>query len=114
MQEVIDGWKGWHAMVREAVGSKVNERTATLQAVRKTVADRDEARELLDRLLSWALANRDTPHEFVTCYTYGSNGDFPKVIVDAKTFLGESVGHVKKAHPDRDGRGKRTKRTRVG
>ena len=29
-----------------------------------------EADVLRDRMLEWALAGRDTPHEFVSCYTY--------------------------------------------
>ena len=48
---------------------------------------------IIDGLLNWALANRNTPHEFVSCYTY-NNGEIPQVIADAKAFLGESIKHL--------------------
>ncbi len=56
-----------------------------------------EAEQLIDRLLDWALANRNTKHEFVSCYTYGHNAD-------AKKFVGESTAHLK-VLPDKDERG---------
>jgi hypothetical protein len=50
----------------------------------------DALREALDAMLDWALSNRDTPHEFVTCYTYAL-GEFPPAIIQAKRALARST-----------------------
>ena len=42
--------------------------------------------KMLDRMLSWALSNRDNPNEFVNCYTYEA-GKIPPVLRDAKAVL---------------------------
>lgn len=67
----------------------------------KEIRRRKQAEDLLDRLLTWALANRRGNYEFVRCYTYGS-GNFPQVIKDTKEFLGESTAHMTNVYPDKD------------
>lgn len=62
-----------------------------------------EAEAIIDRILSWALANRDSEHEFVTCYTY-NHGECPEEIAAAKRFLGETVDHFKRIVPTREDR----------
>lgn len=52
-----------------------------------------QAKELLDRVLDWALANRGTSCEFVSCYTYHQS--FPQTLADIKNFLGEPLGRKK-------------------
>lgn len=47
-----------------------------------------EATNIIDQLLTWALANRGTEEEFVICHTYRPNIG-PPVINRAKKFLGE-------------------------
>lgn len=51
---------------------------------------RKQAEELIDRLLDWILANRNTDGEFIRCFSYG-HMERPQVIADAKKFLGESI-----------------------
>lgn len=47
-------------------------------------------RKALDELLDWAISNRGTEHEFITCYTY-EGGRQPDVILRARALLGEKI-----------------------
>lgn len=53
-QEAIDGWKEWHGLVRAIIGAKVNERNATLDAIRSRLADANRMADALETLIEQA------------------------------------------------------------
>ena len=57
-----------------------------------------DAEKMLDKVLDWALANRGTENEFVSCYTYGANM-IPSVLMEAKRLLNDPVKRKYKVVP---------------
>lgn len=70
-----------------------------LQDISARLKRGQEAEALLYRVLDWALANRGTTSEFVTCYTYGKS--YPRTLVDVKKFFREPLRKGYKVVADR-------------
>lgn len=57
--------------------------------MRALLARVEQSEHLLDLVLDWALSNRNTADEFVTCHTY--HGSYPITLSLVKEYMGEKV-----------------------
>ncbi len=87
-----DAMRSTIARLREEV------RVEYREAANATTQENKRLREALDDMLNWALANRGTKSQFVTCYTYGSDPKtgprIPDVIKNAESALEAAAKEV--------------------